>query len=93
MSQIVALFEAPGMTSKQYNDIMDELRSNGQFPDKNCLSHVAYHVGESLHVVDVWSSPEALMEYGQHALFPIFARLQITPPVPQVFPANNFVIA
>ncbi len=89
---IVAYFEVPGLSSEQYDGIMNELKANGQFPVKNCLSHVAYNLGGIMYAVDVWNSMEDLLEYGQHALFPIFGRMGITPPQPRVYPAHSFIL-
>ena len=89
---IVAHFEVPGMTSSQYDAIMNELKTDGKFPTPNCLSHVSYEKDGIMHAVDTWTSMEALLEYGQHALSPIFGRMGITPPQPQINEAHSFIV-
>ena len=91
MSKIVALFEIPGMTSAQYDAIVDELKAQGGFPHKDRPSHVAWQKGDSWCVADVWNSQEALMEFGQNTLFPIFVKLGITPTPPQIFPVHHSI--
>jgi len=89
MSNIVGFFQAPGMTQAQYDAIMAELHSNPGFPDKALISHTAWQDGDTWCVVDVWESQEAFMNFGQQMLFPIFGKLGISVPPPQVFPLHN----
>jgi hypothetical protein len=91
MSKIVAIFDLPGYTQKNYDDIVAELKAAGGFANDNRPSHVAFQKGDNWCVIDVWNSQEALMEFGQNTLFPIFAKLGLTPQTPQIFPAHNFV--
>jgi hypothetical protein len=91
MSKIVAVFELTTMTSSQYDAIINELNLNGGMPEKNRVSHVAFPKGGGWCVIDVWNSPEALMEFGKNRLFPIFGKLGLSVPEPQIYPVHNFV--
>lgn len=91
MSKIVALFEIPGMTAAQYDAIVNELNAVGGFPHKQRPSHIAWQDGNNWCVTDVWNSQEELMDFGQQTLFPIFAKLGITPVPPRIFPVHHFV--
>ena len=91
MSKIIALFEIPGMTSAQYDAIVEELKNQGGFPHKDRPSHAAWQNGDNWCVADVWNSTEALMEFGQNTLFPIFGKLGITPVPPQIFPLHHYI--
>jgi hypothetical protein len=88
---IVAIFDLPGFSKENYDDIVAELRNSGGFPENHRLSHVAFMKGNSISVIDVWTSQEELMKFGQERLFPIFGKLGLTPPPPQIFPTHHFV--
>jgi len=91
MNKIVAFFELPGMTPAQYDSILAELKHQGKLAGKERLSHVAFQKNENWCVVDVWESAEALQQFGENTLFPIFGKLGITPSPPQVFPLYHFI--
>lgn len=91
MSKIIAIFEAPGLTLKTYDDMMAELKTSGDFPNENCLLHASFQKGDKLCAVDIWNSEAALIEYAQSKLVPLFNRRGITPPQPQIYPVYHFV--
>ncbi len=92
MNPITVLFDVPGFTQKNYDDCIEELMSSGGMPvNEGLISHVSFQKGSNWCVVDVWKSQEAFMAYGQQRLFPIFEKLQVTPPQPQIFPAHSYV--
>src|SRR5882724_6308868 len=91
MSKISMVFEVPGMTSKEYDAIMDELLAQHKLPNPHVLSHTAFQKGDTWCVVDVWESQEACMEFGQNALFPIFQKLGVKVGQPQFYPVHNFI--
>jgi hypothetical protein len=91
MSKFSVVFNAPGMTSKEYDAIMDELLAQGKLPNPHLLSHAAFQKGESWCVVDVWDSEKACMDFGQQALFPVFQKLGVKVDQPQFYPVHNFV--
>jgi len=93
MNKIVAVFEAPGFTSQDYNAIVEELKAQGKFPNDECPSHVAFQKDKNWCVVDVWNSEEAFMDFGKNSLVPIFQKLGITPIQPQVYALHNFYVA
>ena len=94
MSTIVAFFDIPGFTQKNYDDILTELEMNGVFPPKEgLLSHVSFQKGDNWCVVDVWESEQQFMAFGQERLFPIFAKLGLNPTPPQIYPAHKFATA
>jgi hypothetical protein len=91
MNKIIAIFDLPGYTQKNYDDIVAELIAQGAFLNENRSSHVAFQNGGNWCVIDVWNSEKALMEFGQNTLFPIFAKLGLTPQVPRIVPVHKFV--
>jgi hypothetical protein len=91
MSKITAVFELPGMTAAQYNDILDELKAQGKLPNEKRPFHIAFQKGDNWCVIDVWNSEEDLMEFGQTTLFPIFGKLGINPVPPAIFPLYHYM--
>jgi hypothetical protein len=91
MNKIVAIFELTGFTQKNYDDIMNELKNSGGTVQKGRPSHVSFQKGDHWCVIDVWDSPEDLMGFGQSRLFPIFGKLGLTPPSPQIYPVHHFI--
>jgi hypothetical protein len=91
MSKIAVIFEASDFTQKNYDDIMAELGVGSEQVIASRPSHAAFQKGDKWCVVDVWNSTEAFMEFGQNTLFPIFAKLGLTPPQPQIFPLHNYI--
>jgi hypothetical protein len=91
MSKIIAIFELTGFTQKNYDDIVAELKASGGFPNDDRPSHVAFQKGDNWCVIDVWNSEEALTQFGQNTLFPIFAKLGLVPQPPQIFPVHHFL--
>jgi hypothetical protein len=91
MNKITAVFELPGMTAAQYHAILDELKAEGKLPNEKRPFHIAFQKGENWCVIDVWNSQEDLMEFGQTTLFPIFAKLGISPTPPAIYPLHHFI--
>lgn len=92
MKPIVAFFDLPGFTQKNYDDILLELDKNGNWPPTDgLLSHTAFQKGNSWCVIDVWTSQEKFLSFGQNSLFPIFKKLGLNPSPPQIYPAHKFV--
>ncbi|MBS1510954.1 MAG: hypothetical protein JST86_08945 [Bacteroidetes bacterium] len=91
MNKIVLLFEAPGMSTQQYDAIMDELHAGHHLPNKNLYSHTAYQNGNTCCVVDVWQSEAAAMDFAKTALFPIFEKLGLHVPPPKIFAVHNYM--
>jgi hypothetical protein len=89
MSKIVVLFELPGMTSKQYDAILQTLKEKGKLFNDQRPIHVSYEKDGAWCVVDVWESEEALERFAKNDLIPAFQKLNLDPPRPQVFPVYN----
>ena len=92
MSTIIAIFDAPGMTAAQYDEVMKDLEAAGAGNPKGRQSHVAASKEEGWLVVDVWESPDSLNQFAS-TLIPILQKNGITPPQPQVFPAHNILVS
>jgi hypothetical protein len=73
MEKVIVQFSIPGMTSKMYDQIWDELRQAGQSHPEGLHHHVGAQQGNNWIVVDVWESMEAFNKFGE-TLMPILAK-------------------
>jgi hypothetical protein len=90
MQKIIAQFTLPGMTSKQYDQVMKDLAIAGQEQPQARLYHVASDITSGWYVIDIWESAEALNEFAG-TLMPILVKNGVTPPTPAVIPVYNIV--
>ena len=91
MSKVVIAFELAGMTQKEYDAILDELKAQGKVFNENRPSHVAFNKDGNWCVVDVWDSSEALNEFVSTTLMPIFLKLGLVPQEPKIYPVHNYM--
>lgn len=90
MSAIIALFDAPGMTSEQYDQVIKDLEAAGEGSPKGRLYHVASSKAGGWFVIDVWESAELLDRFAK-TLIPILQKNGVTPAQPQVYPVHNII--
>lgn len=76
-------FAVKGMTAEKFAAVHEQLAAIGQANPPGRSFHVGFHVGEGIHVFDVWDSQEAFGAFGQH-LMPILAEMEIDPGEPQI---------
>jgi hypothetical protein len=95
---IVAVFQDPSLTLKQYEDVIRSMmngktkpESPSDWPVKGLLAHVAGEGCNGFRVVDVWESEEAFNQFGE-TLMPILQKLGINAQ-PDIYPAHAFVTA
>lgn len=88
MQKVIAQFNVPGMTAKQYDQVMKDLQTAGHANPKDRLNHFAAELPNGWLVIDVWSSGEALNEFAG-TLMPILIKNGVTPPQPTVLPIHN----
>ena len=91
MSRVVVLFELEGMTSKEYDAILETLGEKERLTDKNRPTHIAFEKDKKWCVVDVWESEEALADFAEKDLLPAFQKLGLNPPRPQVLPVYRYI--
>ena len=87
---IIAIFDVPGMTANQYDQVMQNLENAGAGAPKGRLNHMAAAKDGGWLVVDVWESGELLEQFAQ-TLVPILQQAGVTPPQPQVYPVHNMI--
>jgi hypothetical protein len=91
MERIVALFESMDMGAKEYEAILKEMETQGILYNPKRLSHVSFIRDGKWCVVDVWESVEAVNDFGQNVLGPIFSKIGLKPPQPIILPAYRYM--
>jgi hypothetical protein len=87
---ITVIFDVPGMTAVQYDNVMADLENVGVSAPAGRLYHNAAAKPDGWLVVDVWESPAHLDQFAQ-TLMPVLAQNGVTPPQPQVYPTHNVI--
>jgi hypothetical protein len=88
--KILVIFDIPGMTAAQYDEIIAELHIAGADHPAGRLSHAAAAKPDGWVIVGIWASQDALGQFGQ-TLRPILQKVGVTLPPPQVYPVHNFI--
>jgi hypothetical protein len=91
MQKVIAQFTIPGMTSKQYDQVIKDLRAAGHERPGKRIYHVAAEIPDGWFVTDIWESPEALTEFSA-ILMPILVKNGVTPPKPALLPVHNDIL-
>ena len=73
MERVIVQFNVPGVTSRIYDQIWDELRKAGHSHPAGLHHHVGAQQGDGWMVVDVWESKEAFDKFSE-TLMPILAK-------------------
>ena len=88
MEKIVVFFDAPGFTSKHYDQVWDELHAAGITHPKGLISHVGFqNPNGNWNVCDVWESAEAFEEFSK-LLVPAIQKQGAPVPPPAIVPAH-----
>jgi hypothetical protein len=73
MSIVVRFTSAPGMRDDQYDEVVRRLQeSESTWPPDGMAYHVAFKLGDSFRVSEIWDSPEQLEAFGER-LLPLLA--------------------
>lgn len=84
---IIAVFEVPGMTADQFDEVWARLEEAGQAKPEGRTFHVAGPAEGGWLVVDVWESEERLGRFAE-TLMPVLAGVGVTPPRPRIHPVH-----
>ena len=79
------------MTSKDYDAILESLGEKEKIKNESRPTHIAFQKNDKWCVVDVWESEEELAYFAEKDLVPIFQKLGLKMPQPQVFPIHRFI--
>lgn len=91
MSKVLVIFESAELNQKEYDAILDELKVQGKLFNESRPSHVAFDKNGKWCVIDVWDSAEALNEFVSSTLLPIFLKLGLTPPEPDIYTLHQYI--
>ncbi len=87
MKKVIVQFDSPDMTSKQYDQVWQDLRAAGHANPKGLIHHVGAPTDKGWMVVDVWESAEHFNEFGK-TLMPILTKNGVPPAEPVVLPLH-----
>ena len=94
---IGVLFEFPGVTQSQYEEVLDQFMGQGRqfnkladWPIRGALMHMAGPIPNGWRVVDVWESEEAFRRFGE-VLRPTLVKMGFPAVEPQIFPLYKFI--
>ena len=90
--QISVVFDVPGMTAQQYDEVIRKLEASGEGAPAGRRVHVAFPKPDGWMVVDVWESEEELGRFAA-ILMPLLAEAGVTPPRPRMHPIHSLVFA
>jgi hypothetical protein len=88
---IAVVFDAPGMTAAQYDEITQNLDAAGEAKPDGRLYHVSAPTETGWLVVDVWESEEKLARFTE-TLIPLIQQAGTEPPQPRVYPVHRIMI-
>lgn len=76
MERVIVQFNVPGVTSRIYDQIWDELRKAGHSHPAGLHYHVGAQQGDGWMVIDVWESREAFDRFSE-TLMPILQKVGV----------------
>jgi quinol monooxygenase YgiN len=86
---VCLIFEGPGVTQAQYDQVRTEVAPGDRVPE-GAIFHVAGPTETGWCVVEVWESQEALQRFIQEKLHPALQRAGITGQ-PRIFQVANIM--
>ncbi len=88
---IVVRFNPANLTVEQYDESIRRLEAAGDFPPDGLASHICFGSDGSLHVSEIWDSPEQLQAFGER-LIPILTDVGIQfAGEPEIFEVHNSI--
>ncbi len=90
MTSIAARLHPTGMTSKQYEDLIERLEQTGLWPPDGLKYHVCFGPDGDLRISEVWESGERFMAFAEK-LIPILAELGIERGEPELLEVQKVV--
>ena len=87
MGKVMVQMDIPGMTTKQYDQVWQDLRAAVYENPKGLVHHVGAPTAKGFKVVDVWENTDKFNEFGQ-TLIPILNKNGIPSIEPIVTPLH-----
>ena len=84
---IVAIFEVPGMTTDQYDQVIQALADAGQEHPEGRIQHMGATMDGGMVAIDTWESEEHLGQFAE-TLMPILIQAGAQPPQSRVYPVR-----
>ena len=88
---IAILFDIPGATQQQYDEVTQKLEVAGEGAPPGRLYHVSGPTQVGWRVVDVWESQEQFERFGQ-TLLPLLQEAGFPPFEPESWPVHNIIV-
>jgi hypothetical protein len=88
---IAAVFDVPGMTQAQYEQVIRDLDERGASSPDGRMAHVGAAKPGGWWVVDVWESTEHLNRFVP-VLMPVLSGAGVTPPTPTILPIHTITL-
>ena len=88
---ITVIFDVPGMTAAQYDNVIADLENAGAGAPAGRLYHNAASKPDGWLVVDVWEPPAHLEQFAKMLMLALVQN-GVTPPQPQVYPTHNVIV-
>jgi hypothetical protein len=86
-----AMFDIPGMTSKQYDAVIVDLTKAGEAAPAGRLHHQCGPTANGWMVIDTWAS-QAQLERFARTLIPTLQKNGVAPPEPKIVPLHNRIM-
>jgi hypothetical protein len=77
VSTLVRFTPAPGVTTQQYDEVMQKLQESGDWLPEGLDYHVAFGSNGDFRVSEIWDSKEQFETFGSR-LMPVLAEAGIT---------------
>lgn len=87
---ITVVFEFPGVTTSQYDDLGKRLNVSDANPPQGLVFHCASSTGSSLLITDVWESEESFRKFGER-LMPAMEATGIAKATPKIYQTHNAI--
>ena len=88
---IGVLFEMPGVTQEQYDEVIQKLEDAGEGMPPGRIYHVSGPTEDGWRVVDVWESQEQFERFGQ-TLMPLLEETGFPSFEPELCPVHNVIV-
>ena len=87
---VLVRFSPASLTAEQYDETIQTLQGNGQWPPDGLDVHVCFGTDPNLRVSEIWDSPEQLEAFGER-LMPVLSGAGIEPGEPELVEIHNII--
>lgn len=87
---VIAIFEMPGMTAEQYDQIDTALAAVDLRPPTGRIYHVSAPTEDGWMVIDIWEDEDAMGPFAE-VLIPILQEAGVQLPEPRILHSHNII--